>query len=188
MLTELANSEYMSIKFQETLGKFEAFRAYWTHLQEKAGGVPPRSAFNPNAVRDLLPYISLMERRAEDDLHVRLAGTGIDNLSPTALTGQNYLEHCPPEDKALYQGAATAMVQVPCGFLLKRAVTFQDGHMHELSTLALPMKDAADEVRYLLSITAVKLDAAETQAPVGQYVSIRHIYSEYIDLGYGLPE
>lgn len=187
MLTELANSEYMSSKFQETLGKFEAFRAYWTHLQQEAGGVPPRSAFNPNAVRDLLPYISLMERRAADDLHVRLAGTAIDNLSPTPLTGRNYLEYCPPEDKAQYLDAATAMVEVPCGFLLKRAVTFRDGHVHELSSLALPMKDAAGEIRYLLSITAVKLDAAETQAPVGQYVAIRHIYSEYIDLGYGVP-
>lgn len=178
----------MSNKFLESLGQFEAFRAYWMHLKDEVGGVPPRSALDPNKIRDLLPFVSLIERRPPDELHVRLAGTAIDGFSPTPLTGRNFLDYCPPEDKQRYWDAVTAIVQTPCGLSLKRDVTFRDGNTHELCSLTLPMKDALGELRYLLTMTAMRRDATGNLPPDGEYVAIRHNHSEFIDLGYGTPE
>ncbi len=178
----------MSNKFLESLGQFEAFRAYWMHLQREVGGVPPRSAFDPNQIRDLLPFVSLIERRPPDELHVRLAGTAIDGFSPTPLTGRNFLDYCPPEDRQRYWDAATAIVQVPCGLSLKRDVTFRDGRTHKLSSCTLPMKDAVGEIQYLLTMTAMRRDGTGSLPPEGEYVAIRHYHAEFFDLGYGIPD
>lgn len=68
---------------------FAVFQNYYKRLAADAGGVPKRTAFNPSEIKDLLPFIFIIEFRSKDDLYVRLAGTAIEQvlrMSPQART------------------------------------------------------------------------------------------------------
>jgi hypothetical protein len=171
----------------DQLGQFEAFRAYWDRLQQEAGGVPTRQQLNPNEIRELLPYVFLIERRAYDDLHVRLSGTALDAVGPTPPTGTNYLDICAPDDRAAYAAIAEKILTHPCGHVLRRAVTFTDGKTQELTSLMLPMKDRHGDMRYLIGVVSVKADYLAAEPAPEAFVSIRPIFMEFLDIGFGLP-
>jgi hypothetical protein len=57
------------------------FYAYWQSLAQARGGVPLREDFDPAAVVRLLPYIFIIERRADSGrFFFRLSGSGIRDL------------------------------------------------------------------------------------------------------------
>ena len=73
--------------------------AYWLGLAQ--GSVPERDAFDPDAVRDLLPNLMIVELE-EDPFRVlfRLSGTKVDEVTGMNITG-HYLD-----ELAMDQGAA----------------------------------------------------------------------------------
>ncbi|WP_286828776.1 MULTISPECIES: PAS domain-containing protein [Kordiimonas] len=169
-------------------GKFEALLAYWLRLKEEEGGVPRRSNLNPVAIRDLLPFVFLMERRAPDDLLVRLSGTALDAISPMPMTGANYLDLCPDETRDMVADMVTTVLTTPCGHRFKREATFQNGKSHEITTLSLPMTSEQGECRYIVGVSASKTDLMPTNIQPGKYVAVKVLQSEFVDLGYGLPD
>lgn len=169
-------------------GQFETLLAYWHRLKEDEGGIPRRSSLNPVAIRDLLPFIFLLERRAPDDLLVRLSGTALDAISPMPMTGANYLDLCPDETRPMIQSMAEKVVTHPCGHRFKREATFHNGKSHEITTLSLPMTSEAGECRYMVGVSASKTDLMPTNIEPGRYVAVKILQSEFVDLGYGVPD
>ncbi len=169
-------------------GQFEAMLAYWRRLQKEEGGIPRRSSLNPVAIRDLLPFIFLLERRAPDDLLVRLAGTALDAISPMPMTGANYLDLCPEETRPMVSDMVTAVVTHPCGHRFKREATFHNGKSHQITTLSLPMTSEDGECRYMVGVSASKTDLLPSNIEPGRYVAVKILQSEFVDLGFGIPD
>lgn len=90
---------------------------YWYELADKAGGVPPRSAFDPCHIQDLLPRLIVIEHIGNHDFRYRLLGTEVDRFTKARYTGRRTSEldgHGPGNRiHALY--VATLMFERPIG-------------------------------------------------------------------------
>lgn len=169
-------------------GQFEALIAYWLRLRDDAGGVPSRTALDPIAIKDLLPFVFLVERRDPTDLHVRLSGTALDAVTPEPMTGLNYLDLCPAHLRAFLQESATAVCDQPCGHRYKRRVTRAETGTHEVTTLALPMTDRHGEMRYLLGMMSAKAEVLVDRKPPAGDLLVDVLSADFVDLGFGVPD
>ncbi|WP_262689811.1 PAS domain-containing protein [Kordiimonas aestuarii] len=168
--------------------QFEVFHAYWRRLAADAGGVPSRLAFNPAELKDLLPFIFILERRSAEDIYVRLAGTAIEQVLRRAPTGGNYLDMCHPDERAFFRDAFTAMVDTPCGGFFRRELSLTTGEKQDLRSKCLPFKDREGHVRYLIGLTSIRADLRLTSydPPVMDVSKITDFF--YLDTGAGVPE
>lgn len=93
---------------------------YWYELAAAAGGVPPRSAFDPARIERLLPRLIVVERLPDGDFRYRLLGTEVDRFTRTSYTGKRTSEiqgHGPGNRiHALY--VATLTLAQPVGMSL----------------------------------------------------------------------
>ncbi|MCJ9428672.1 PAS domain-containing protein [Kordiimonas marina] len=169
--------------------QFDELRSYWRELQRQNDGrVPRRRQFNPMRVPRLLPYIMLIERRGEYDLHVRLAGTALEAAAGRSLTGQCYLEFYDESQWGFFADMTAAMCDQPCGCRLDREVTFLSGRTMEMHSFNLPFSTEEGEVRYLLGVMAMRRSVHHYgTADDNKIKSFMVRDFEFIDLGYGVP-
>lgn len=70
--------------------KIQQLHAYWHSLA--GGAVPDRALFDPAAIKDVLPYICLVEFETDPfRVHYRLSGTKVDEINGFSLVGM-YLD------------------------------------------------------------------------------------------------
>lgn len=167
---------------------FEVFHTYWRTLARDAGGVPARTAFSPAAVKDLLPFVFIIERRTPDELHVRLAGSAIEQVLGFGTTGKNYLEVCNEADAPFFKQAFTDMTSVPCGGFFRRDIHMTNGEIYSLTTGCLPFADEEGNMRYVIGVVGVGNNLVLTAyaPPVLDFSNITAHH--YIDVGFGLPD
>ena len=93
---------------------------YWFELAAEAGGVPPRSAFDPARIERLLPRLIVVEHVGGQDFRYRLLGTEVDRFTKARYTGKRTSEiegHGPGNRiHALY--VATLAFECPIGMAL----------------------------------------------------------------------
>ncbi len=166
---------------------FAVFQNYYRRLASDAGGLPRRTAFNPGEVKDLLPFIFIIEHRGEDDLYVRLAGTAIEQVLRLSPTGQNYLDLVHPTERGFFRDTFAAMVAQPCGGFYRRVIALVNGDKHELQSKSLPFADRDGHVRYLIGLTSIRADVRLTHLdpPVRDVSEITGFH--YEDIGFGVP-
>ncbi len=167
---------------------FEVFHNYWRTLASDAGGVPTRAAFSPAVLKDLLPFVFIIERRSPDDLHIRLAGSAIEQVLGFAATGKNYLEICYKVDAPFFKQVFTDMAEVPCGAFFRRDIHLAGGDIYSLNTRCLPFTDKEGSVRYIIGVAGVGNNLVLTayDPPVLDFSNITAHH--YIDVGFGLPD
>ena len=167
---------------------FAVFQNYYERLAADAGGVPKRSAFNPAEIKDLLPFIFIIEFRSKDDLYVRLSGTAIERVLRKSPTGQNYLDVVQDGEREFFREVGTNIMSVPCGGFFRRVLVLSNGDKQELQSKCLPFADRDGHLRYMIGMTSVRADLAVTRydPPVKDVSEITGFH--YIDLGYGIPE
>lgn len=72
--------------------------AYWLSLGN--GTAPDRALLDPGSIKDLLPYICLVEFEAEPfRVHYRLSGTKVDEINGFSLVGRYLDQLGTPESK-----------------------------------------------------------------------------------------
>lgn len=169
-------------------GGFDRLTAYWHSLQAQAdGGVPLRSQFNPSHIVQLLPFVFMMERERPDVIRVRLCGTALDEISGTSITGHNYLDVCPPEDRQLYQGMMHQVLAFPCAVRLSRDITFTNRRTYSLTSLSYPLcgKDGLPRFTIGIMLPSRVLQSSDLRnGPVLKSVLKK---LDYIDIGFGVP-
>ncbi len=167
---------------------FDRLTVYWRSLQERAGGaVPSRAHFNPADVVPILPFIYLLERKRPDYIEVRLCGTALDEISGVSITGHNYLDVCPPEDRDLYMTVTHQTLAVPCAVRLTRDVTFLNGRTYQLTSLGFPLADANGLPRYSVGIMLSSRILRREDMYNGTVLRSVLKNLEYLDIGYGTP-
>lgn len=167
---------------------FDQLTQYWHGLKARADGqLPKRSLFNPADIVPLLPNIYLLERINADQVDIRLCGTALDEITGVPLTGLNYLAICPPEDKPIYREVVHNMLAIPCGAVLEREVTFENGKIFHVRSQVFPLADPNGIPRFSIGLMvplAVMTVADTKNGPVLKSV-LRRL--DYVDLGFGMP-
>jgi hypothetical protein len=160
------------------------FFDYWNSLP-KVGLIPDRKSFNPPAIANLMPAITLLEVWSHERIDLRLIGTGVARGMGVDLTGRNYLDVIAPEAKAPYLKLVDAQIGQPCGrrsVLRSRNAT---GLIARTEALTLPMFYASSGhfmiISYFEQIETVGYEK-------GGYKILQFEKTEWLDIGAGVPD
>jgi len=177
---------------------FDEFHDYWNQLllarraDERPalgeGPVPLRQAFNPMKVRRQLPHVYIGEWISPDVVEVRLSGTALDAAVGHPLTGKNYLEYFPREDRPFYSAVFENIIKRPCGLKMMRTLTLSSDRRHQLRSLSFPLANKEGVPCYIVGMTNVVRDFHQ-----GSLDGVEHPKSELhsinlIDIGAGVPQ
>jgi len=142
------------------------------------GLVPDRQAFDPVAIRDLMPSITILEIWSPERIVSRLAGTGVDP------TGKNWLDLQRPELRDGYVRVIEAQTKQPCGRRTVMRSRNAKGVVSRAEALALPMFHAASGHDMIVSYFAT-LDILAYEG--GDYQVLDFEETHWIDIGAGVP-
>jgi hypothetical protein len=150
--------------------------------------LPARSAVDLRAIARDLPGIGIAEVRSADDIRVRIAGTGLQQLYGMELTGRNLREVTADADWPMRSARYLTMVERPCGAFYRRRDTLPNGRQMEYEAVQLPLlPDRADGPRQVIW-SAVPVDKSfGPQSPDGpRAIPLATRYS-FVDIGAGVP-
>ncbi|ANK82278.1 MAG: hypothetical protein TEF_16885 [Rhizobiales bacterium NRL2] len=165
------------------------FLAAWIGWR-KAGAPPRRRDVRLEDIVELLPGIILLEARAPDVFHFRLAGTGVDEYSGMHMTGVNALDLTAPENRATRARRLWSLASTPCGgyfrFLHRYPETRAEAPMEGI---ILPvLADADDAPVQLMSVFSSSRSRAESEPPSNDMRNALPDEFYFVDLGFGAPE
>jgi hypothetical protein len=166
-----------------SVGVVQKFIAHWQSLP-KDGLLPPLSAFLSAPHPELQPSVIIIDVRSEQNVPIRLLGTGIVNLIGRELTGTNSLDIYAPHLRARVGRACASMVQRPCGQVTERLICTAGGLMMAATSVALPIGVKGDRWGSLVAYTCTREPVA-----TGDSMTIVHeiLATEWIDIGAGIP-
>lgn len=160
---------------------------YWSSLPMQ-DCVPARADFDPLQVREALPVVALIERRAPDIWLIRLAGTELGRRLGREVTGLNFIDLVAPPERKRSIAIVTNVCDWPCASLAVRQTVMQSGLSRQIETLALPLRAADGEVRLVISINDAT-EAPRLPTPDDAMNSIVGYSSQrFIDIGAGVPD
>jgi hypothetical protein len=123
----------------------ERFLGYWLSLP-KVDRVPARSAVDPAAIREILPFFLLWQLNGGQDATWRLVGSGIREWFGRELTGRDVLEIHTDEAKPKAVAAGLAMSTQPCGAWGLMRLHSPQGYDFMVEVLCLPLRDGEGRV------------------------------------------
>lgn len=160
----------------------QSFVSHWLSLK-KEGLVPSIQEFLDHAHPETQPFVVLLDVISIDQIHIRLMGTGLVQLTGRELTKTNALDMYAPALRKKVGQACLTMVTRPCGQMTERLVTTASGLIMPANTVTLPVLCKGGQ-GCLASYT-------NTREPIatGDSMSVvREILStEWIDIGAGVP-
>jgi hypothetical protein len=151
--------------------------------------LPRRADLDLRAIRHLLPTVMLFEVPTPDMMLVRVAGTGLREHFGFELTGRNYIELAPPEQRATRRHRTWASIRTPCGSRLVREHKLTGGRVTLAEVVSLPFDgDGPDAPRLLLSHVAPYANRYDPNVePAVETFGIAGDFT-FLDLGVGVPD
>jgi hypothetical protein len=164
----------------------ERFAEAFGALQIKTGClVPPRRAFNPSAMRTLLPYIALLETQDPETILVRLVGTAVINRGRVDMTGKNVLDFYPDGEREGARQHHFHMLNKPCGSTFFSREEF-DAVTTFTEIVNYPLADDSGNARFILGI-AVETNRRELMLRGDSAMQISAFTGQrYLDIGAGI--
>tara|TARA_R110002072_G_scaffold251761_4_gene410643 strand:- start:37 stop:570 length:534 start_codon:yes stop_codon:yes gene_type:complete len=139
------------------------FAEYWRSL-EPENMVPKRRSFDPTRIANLLPAVAIYEILSSDEIIYRLAGTAIVDRLGIEVTGKNFLDFWPGEQRAMAASAMMECVTRPCGILSKIVGISDKGIIERNVSIGFPMCDDNGECRRMLFFTS-DMQGQQTRIP-----------------------
>lgn len=169
--------------------RLERLLDYWHSLPVPEGlNVPLKADFDPAAVVDLLPYMTIHERVSRYDMRTRLTGTAIDEILGVNYTDANLFDIFEEQTHDFFATLHDHMFGTPCGSRIVRNVSLPDGSRFQIGSIHLPMAKDANTVNYLLTLMTPEPDF-RVSGDGDDMIHVKHLrlFLKYIDLGYGVP-
>jgi hypothetical protein len=160
------------------------FYDYWDSLP-KVGFIQDRASFNPPAIRDLMPAVTILEIWSRERIDIRLIGTAIAKGMGIDPTGRNYLDLIAPEAREPYLRLVEAQIAQPCGRRSVLRSRNASGIVARTEVLALPMFHEKSGHHMLVSCFA-PMEAVGFEK--GDYQVRSFEDTEWIDIGTGIPD
>jgi hypothetical protein len=150
-------------------------------------GVPARADFDPMAIRQILPVVSLIERIDESEWRMRLAGTEIERRWGRTLTGLSYTEVMAPAAAMSTLCEFEAICRQPCGSWSMRHLELSSGRRFDVETLRLPLRGPDGSVSLILSCSGELTGRFLHETDQCREI-LTVIEQEFLDIGAGIPE
>lgn len=160
---------------------------YWQQLPQRQS-MPDRWDFDPMKIAAVLPFITLLERAADNEWRLRVVGTEVERRWRGMYTGCNYLTldivSAQAADAMLRE--FTTITQWPCGSWSRRNVEFRSRRCVTIETLRLPLRTKDGNTGQIISCSEEFGDRAKftTDGPRG---IIEIIEQRFVDIGAGAP-
>lgn len=116
---------------------------YWLSLWT-GDKLPPRSAFSPSAVRDLLPGIQIFEFKPNAYMRVRLAGTAINQAFGRDITGVDLMAISPDHSREGRMARSSRVAEGMISFVIRRGES-RMGKPVESQEIQLPFADMTED-------------------------------------------
>lgn len=151
--------------------------------------VPRRGDLDLVSIRRLMPMLLLTEVIAPDQVPVRVAGTRLRDYLGFEITGANYIELAPPEQRAIRGYRTWRIAMKPCGSRLIYHHRFASGRVMTAEVVSLPLDTEQPTGQRLMLAHIAPLQAAEPipDRPASPYVELAASFA-YLDIGHGVPE
>ncbi|GAB4573072.1 MAG: hypothetical protein Tsb008_06990 [Rhodothalassiaceae bacterium] len=144
---------------------FLRIHGYWRSLAPH-GGVPERSKFDPNKLRDLLPKIVIIGRDREKRALCRLMGSYCVDRFGANLTGRDLSSMMGPKAAALLEEAVSVSCREGDGLVLHLRIKAPQRNARASQLLLLPMRAGAS--CQMLGALAPSLDLPANSLPNAQ--------------------
>jgi hypothetical protein len=161
--------------------------AYRRLCPSGASGVPRREDLGLAQLKELLGWEFFAEWVAPESITVRLAGTHIDFVLGTGVTGANFFDKYRPEDRATYSRFYGCIADRPCAGYSVRQVIVGGDEAYDYHSIYLPLARRATYVPIVGAVAITRfarLDAPRRATPP-DFSALRHL--GLFDIGFGLP-
>jgi hypothetical protein len=144
---------------------------YWGRLR---GGrkAPDQADIDPRALKNLLPFVFLLDARPPEDPVFRLAGTSLCQRYGGELRGRGFLSHWDPASRARLAEVLRQALSQCVPVCLASVGATEDCRMVEIETMLLPMTFGSDVPERFLGVAQVLTDVA---ALSGRYISFERL-------------
>ena len=164
----------------------EALYNYWLTQRGKTV-VPARTVIDPTAISDLLPWIHLLDHKADGSFGWRLMGTELAAFFGRDRTGQAFDPAALPRHDGLFLIVYTAIGDQPCGAVVRCLARMTSGRVVTMETLALPLLDDVGRATRIIAYSEVLgLGRRELQR-FGCFVDLTIQRLDFFDIGAGKP-
>jgi hypothetical protein len=162
------------------------FAAYWL---SRRGGLfmPRRRDIDPSEIRNLLPWISLIEVLNPETAVVRLAGTAHRETLGFEPTGRNLVDLADPAHRPIRGWRFWAAATQPCGQSAIIQARFSSGISDEIELVLLPVRvDDPRERPLLFGVMASIGQRQWLNAKSAERIAAPDRFG-FLDIGAGVP-
>ena len=132
---------------------------YWSRIRN-GRAVPDQADIDPKVLKRLLPFVFLLDARADGTFVHRLAGTSLCERYGGELRGRNFLGHWDADSRArLTALLLQALAQKLPASLISVGAT-EDCRMLETETVLMPLTFGGETPRRFLGVAQVLTDAS----------------------------
>jgi hypothetical protein len=161
---------------------------HWTTIRGN-DLVPLKQHIDPGELRRVLPYITMLDATHPEAPAVRLAGTGIRARYGREITGTDWSNYIPAENRPRLRAIISLLLRQPCGIMFRYKISADGDIMREAETVSLPLRtEAAGAAKVIISVTR-DIDARGiADSATIETARLENTWVEFIDIGAGLPD
>ena len=149
---------------------------YWSRLRQ-GRAVPDQADIDPKALKRLLPFVFLLEARADGTYVYRLAGTTLCERYGAELRGRNFLSHWDAESRIRLNLLLRQSLAARTPLCLHSIGATEDCRMVEIETVLMPVSFGGGEPVRFLAIAQILTDVAPL---IGRNISFERLVASYL--------
>lgn len=124
---------------------------YWSRI--RAGqSVPDQADIDPKALKRLLPYVFLLDSRADGSFTYRLAGTALCERFGMELRDKNFLAHWDRDSRTLIATLLRQSLRTGTPLCLTSIGATEECRMIEIETVLMPIAFGGEEPERFLAV------------------------------------
>jgi hypothetical protein len=164
------------------------FAAAWLHWRGDRL-LPRRADVDLNAIRRMLPLVLLIEYHSPAEARVKVAGSRLRDYIGYELTGANYIDLAPLEDRPIRRYRSWEVAMRPCGSRLLYDHRVQSGRIMRSEVVSLPLDPDLPGGPRMTIANIVPLTSRNEllEPPVDRDVVVAEEYA-FLDIGAGVPD
>jgi hypothetical protein len=151
--------------------------------------VPSRHDIDLGDIASILSQVGIIEVRSKTEAYIRLVGTSAQELTGSELTGQNWINIAPPEQRAQRGDRLWQLVTNPCASWAIAAGVMQSGFSISTEFAAFPVApdDSSSMPQIMGCFRPVSSDELRRNVD-DPLETVRSEQYVFLDIGAGIPE